>query len=89
VDIAHTANIGTMLLTHLVPSPDNNVLESMFFSNIIIPTGFGSDVVIGEDGMIVQIKEDGDIIFLKSASVTKIPITTIFCILVLVSSFIF
>ena len=86
VDISHTAKVGTMLLTHLVPSPDNNILESMFFTNISIPLGLTSDVVIGEDGMIVRVTDRGEVIFVKPSMVEKTSWVTILCILALIVS---
>jgi ribonuclease Z len=67
VDIARTCNIPLMLLTHLVPSPQNRVLFSAYLKNVSRPPGYMGRVVFGEDGTLAAIDpESGEVKILQN-----------------------
>jgi ribonuclease Z len=75
VEIAHTAKVPVMILTHLVPGPDGALLRWRWFKNVKRPVGFAGDVVLAEDGMIIR--GDGKII---KAARRPVPLNPLFAI---------
>jgi len=72
VGIAAAARVPVMLLTHLVPAPDNFFIERLYFLDVKRPSSFHGDVVIGEDGMIYKVTESRKVEMLSSGRKKKL-----------------
>ena len=60
VDIAVETNVPIMLLTHLVPGPDNYLIRKLFFSNVSnVPSHYRGNIIVGEDGMTMKVNSNG------------------------------
>ena len=60
VDIAVETRVPLMLLTHLVPGPDNVLIRQLFFANIKkLPSDYRGNVIVGEDGMTMKVNGRG------------------------------
>jgi ribonuclease Z len=86
VDIAALTRVPVMLLTHLVPAPDNFITEQVFFSRLSRPGQYRGAVTIGEDGMICKVTGDGQVKLVSPARKAKVNIVWLFYLVVVANA---
>jgi len=86
VDIAAICHVPVMLLTHMVPAPDNILTEVVFFSRLHRPRGFQGAIALGEDGMICKVTAAGKVELVSSARRPQVNPAWLFFVVVLVNA---
>jgi ribonuclease Z len=70
-DVAAAADVKEMVFSHLVPTPQNMLLENIFFLYSRKPTSWKGTATIGADGMIFTVRENHTIQMVSSALVKR------------------